>query len=310
MNLVASIIIPIFGMAVIGFASGRIGLLSETAARGLSDFVFRLAIPIMLFHTLGNLDLPDIEWKGMAAYYLSAGLIYVGSALFARFRLGLNAEGAGSFAMGTAFANTVLLAMPIVMKVHGPQNMTPMFLIISCHTTFLFGIGSIMVETWRAKASSPFKTLGKILSGLLTNPIILGLGSGVLFNLSGLELPGWLDEIAIMFSEAAVPCALFSMGLTLSTFKLAGNRLNIVWIIVIKLLIHPLLMWTLGKFVFQLSPLWLSVSVISAAMPSGINSYLFAAGYRSQEATLAAAVLISTALSMLTASLLLMSGVV
>ena len=309
MNLVASIIVPIFGMAVIGFVSGRAGLLGESAARGLSDFVFRLAIPVMLFHTLGTLDLPDIQWRGMAAYYAAAGLIYVGSALFARYGLKLNAEGAGAFAMGTAFANTVLLAMPIVLKVHGPQNMAPMFLIISFHTTFLFGVGSILVETWRARASSPLKTLAKILRGLVTNPIIIGLGSGMLLNVSGLQLPGWLNEICDMFAKAAVPCALFSMGLTLSGFRLAGNRRNVALIVAIKLLLHPLLMWVIGRFVFHLEPLWLSVSVISAAMPSGINSYLFAAGYRAQEATLAAAVLAGTALSMVSVTVLLMLGV-
>ena len=305
MTEILGIIVPVFGMALIGYAAGRIGLLDQTAAKGLSHFVFRLAIPVMLFRSLGRLSLPQIEWLGMFAYYLGAVIMYLGTSFYARLVLRLTSDEAGAFSMGAAFSNSVLLGLPIVVKVMGEENTLPLLLIISCHTTVLFLVGTIYIEVGRAKGANIATTLGKVGRGLATNPIIIGLACGALFNLSGLSLPSWLDEIAIMFGQAAVPCALFSMGLSLCAFKLAGNLLQALHLVVFKLVFHPLLMWALARFLFDLSPLWTAVTVLVAGLPTGVNAYLFASSFETKEATASAAVLISTGLGLFSVSILL-----
>ncbi len=308
MEQVLDVIAPIFGMAVIGYGAGRVGLLNENAGRGLSLFVFKLAIPIMLFRTLGRLEIPEVEWRGMAAYYGAAGAVYLGCAFFARRFFKLSGVQSGAYAMGSAFANTVLLALPIVLKVYGEKGALPLLLIISCHTTFLFSLGTVYVEAGRAEGKGLWVTLKTITRGLATNPIILGLASGLLLNITGLPLPKWMDEITLMFTQAAVPAALFSMGLSLCAFKLAGDLKQVIALVIWKLAVHPLIMWIFATFIFHLSPIWTSVTVLAAAMPSGVNAYLFAQGYESKEATVAAAVLLSTGLGMGTISLMLLIG--
>ncbi|MDJ0835587.1 MAG: AEC family transporter [Acidobacteriota bacterium] len=306
MDQIATVLVPVFGMAVIGFLAGKMKLLDEAAGRGLSLFVFKLAVPIMLFRTLGRLDLPGVEWRGMAAYYLSALMMFYLAAETGRRFQGFSVKEAGAYGMGAAFSNTVLLAWPIITGLYGDEGTLPMMLIISCHTTVLFGVGTVMVEAGQGRGSTLADTLRRIGKGLATNPIIIGLVSGALFNLSGLSLPAWLDKIAEMFQTAAVPTALFTMGLSLSSFKPAGNLVHTIQLAGWKLLLHPLIMWITASLIFRLSPIWTSVAVITAAMPTGINAYLFATGYNTREATLAAAVLLSTGLAMITIPLLLL----
>jgi len=309
MQQTLEIIIPVFGMAVMGYGSGRLGILDEKAAKGLSAFVFKLAIPIMLFRALGRLELPEIEFRGLAAYYSAAGLVYFSCAMYARRVLKFTCDESGTYAMGSAFANTVLLAFPIVMKVHGEAGTLPLLLIISCHTTWLFSIGTLYIETGRARGKGLFKTLGRVLKGLVTNPIVVGLLCGLLWNALGLTLPTYLDEICEMFGDAAVPGALFSMGLSLCGFKMAGNLSHILQLTLWKLFIHPAVMWVFATQIFHLSPIWTSVTVLAAAMPSGVNAYLFAASYETREATVAATVLLSTGLAMVTITGLLLLGI-
>jgi predicted permease len=44
----------------------------------------------------------------------------------------------------------------------------------------------------------------------------------------------------------------------------------------VKNLVHPLLAWSLGRWVFGLDPLTLAVVVMAASLPIGANVYLFA----------------------------------
>ena len=299
------IIAPVFGMAIIGFTCGKLGILNETASRGLDQFVFKIALPIMLFRTIGKMDLPNIGWTGVLAYYTGCGAMFLLAAILARLVLRLNVTESGCFGMSASFSNTVLLALPITLKLYGDEGVLLLLLVISCHTTFLFTLGTIYVEAGRAGQDGKKNMLRKIGRGLVRNPIIVGLVSGLLWNLSGLELGTVAGEIADMFSETAVPSALFAMGLSLCGFKLGGSFGQTLILAVLKLAVHPFLMWLLAVYVFRLDELWTAVTVIAAGMPSGINSYLFAAGYETRQADIAAAVLFSTGVSIGTASLLL-----
>lgn len=306
MDYILNILMPVFGMSALGFAAGRSRLLGPNATNGLTEFVFKIAIPIMLFRALARLTLPTIEWQGMGAYYVSAITMYLLGSQFSRRVLGISRDDSAGIGMGAAFSNTLLMGLPIVMKIYGESGTLLLLLIISCHTTVLFGVGTVLVELGRA-ANGPRNlraAVSKVAWGLASNPIILGLVSGVLFHFSGLQLPAWLDEIAKMFAEAAVPCALFTVGLSLTTFQLAGNLPQAIIITVSKLVIHPLLMWILARYIFDLTPLWTSVTVLAAAMPVGINAYLFAESIKAKSDTVAAAMLMSTCAGMITLTIL------
>ncbi|MCB1991393.1 MAG: AEC family transporter, partial [Geminicoccaceae bacterium] len=73
----------------------------------------------------------------------------------------------------------------------------------------------------------------------------------------------------------------------------------------LKLVLHPFIVWLLVDHVFRLDSPWSDVAIVLAAMPTGINAYLFAARYQSGEAEAASAVLISTALSLVSVSVIL-----
>jgi predicted permease len=77
-----------------------------------------------------------------------------------------------------------------------------------------------------------------------------------------------------------------------------------------KLLALPVLVWLLGRYVFKLDPLWLTVATLNSALPAGANVYLVAQMYGIGVARATNAVVISTAASVFTLSIaLLLLGV-
>ena len=74
----------------------------------------------------------------------------------------------------------------------------------------------------------------------------------------------------------------------------------------LKLVVHPLIVWTVGSLVLGVTGIWLAVAVTMAAMPSGVNVYLFGARYDAAPGVAAGTVLIASVLSVATLSALLL----
>jgi hypothetical protein len=105
-----------------------------------------------------------------------------------------------------------------------------------------------------------------------------------------------------LIAQSSVPCALFAMGLALRRYGVLGDFRMSAVIAVLKLMVHPLIVWLLVVFVVPLPPVFASVAILFAAMPCGINAYLLAERFRVGVAAAAGAVTLSTSLSILTIS--------
>ena len=63
-----TIVLPVFGLIALGFLAALTGLLSERAGEGLSEFVFTIGVPALVFRTLATATLPDAQpWGYWAA---------------------------------------------------------------------------------------------------------------------------------------------------------------------------------------------------------------------------------------------------
>jgi predicted permease len=103
-----------------------------------------------------------------------------------------------------------------------------------------------------------------------------------------------------MMAAAAIPASLFGLGGALVRYRPEGDLRAIGMVCGISLLLHPAITWSLGRHVLDLSTDQLRSAVMTAAMAPGVNAYLFADLYGSARRVAASAVLIATALSILT----------
>jgi len=78
-NVILDIVLPVFGVMVIGYGAARLGFFSEQTCRVLTRFVFNFAIPALLFRSLATTDLPPVlPWGHLLSYYLSVLYLQLG----------------------------------------------------------------------------------------------------------------------------------------------------------------------------------------------------------------------------------------
>jgi len=301
MEILLDIIVPVFGIVALGYGAARSGLFPHDATKGLSRFVFDYAIPAMLFRTMATTELPEtIQWGFLISYFGGGYIAWIaGSLLGATVFRAKGAEPAIAGMTG-AFSNTVMLGVPLVLTTYGDVATLPLFLIIAFHSWQLLSVVTIQAEIGVGARDEMRHLPVNVAKGLVRNPIIIALLLGVVVNLAGIELPVFLDTLTGTLGAAALPCAVFAMGASIAAYRIAGAVGEAAVGTVLKLALHPLLVWALATHVFAVEPLWRDVAVILAALPVGVNVYLMAQRYQAAVAQSATAILVSTGLSVLT----------
>ena len=181
----------------------------------------------------------------------------------------------------------------------------PLALILGFHSALLFTLTTVVAEVGAGVGVPVPRLLRNVGTGLVTNPILWGIGGGLVLNFLALPLPDVLDQLAAMLGGAALPTALFALGANLSRFRLTRTLRESLALTALKTLVQPALIYVLGAYVFVLAPVSLAVAVTMAALPTGINAYLFGARYDAAIPEATSTILISTLVSVLTLGFLL-----
>ncbi|SEG82198.1 AEC family transporter [Bosea lathyri] len=288
------VVLPVFGLIGLGYVARWTKLLRESTGEGLSDFVFVLAVPCLLFRTLAKADIPATQpWGYWIAYFAGLAIVWalamlIASRFFARTGPELVVSG-----FAAAQSNTVFVGVPMILKAYGDAGAVPLGLLLAIHLPVTMTVATLLAEG--RSASVPM-----LIRRLFTHPIIIGilLGSAVRPFVDQVPLPFW--TIVDILAGAAVPCALISLGIAMRRYGLeSGIGLPTV-LSALKLGLHPLIVYLLATRVFQMPPHWSGVAVLFAACPCGINAYLFAERYRQGMADASSAITLSTLLSLFT----------
>jgi malonate transporter and related proteins len=289
-----------------GYAATFTRVFDRAAANALAAFVFYFAIPIMLFRNMATTTLPEqIAWGYLLSYFLGVAIVFGSGMAIARMAFGGSLERQAIIGFGSGFGNSVLLGIPLVLTSFGEQASLPLFLLLAFHSTVLFTAITVILEAGRGAGAELRAVPFKALTGLVSNPVLWGMALGIGFNLAGLELPDAIDRWATMMAGAAVPCALFSVGASLRAYRIAGALKPAALIVALKLIVQPLAVWLFATLVFDVPPLWAKVVILLAALPVGVNVYVFGTRYDAGQAESAAAILISSVVSVVTLPIVL-----
>jgi len=301
MQQILTIIGPVFALIAIGYAIGRTPLMTAEGVKGLTNFVFFVAIPALLFRSMARTALPRADDLVLiVTYFGTLAVLFVIAMLIARFAFRLRLAEQGLFGMGAIFGNTVLAGIPIVYAAYGEAGLVPLLLIIVFHPTMIFPVVTLIVEASLGKGGGAWRTIRSTARSLVTNPVIVALLAGIGWSALNLKIPDAADAFLRLLGGAAAPAALFALGATLTRFKLASGIYENLTMSVVKLAVLPAAMWVSLTSFTDLPPLWISVAVLTAALPTGANVFLLAQRYDIYVARTSTVVLASTTASALT----------
>lgn len=288
------VVLPVFGLIALGYLARWTKLLRETTGEGLSDFVFVLAVPCLLFRTLAKADVPQTQpWGYWIAYFTGLAVVWalamlIASRFFARKGPELVVSG-----FAAAQSNTVFVGVPMILKAYGDAGAVPLGLLLAIHLPVTMTVATLLAE---GRTASPAMMIRR----LFTHPIIIGIILGMLARPFVGQLPAPFWTLIDLIAGAAVPCALVSLGIAMRRYGLESGLGLPVALSALKLGLHPLIVYLLATKVFDMPAHWSGVAVLFAACPCGINAYLFAKRYRQGVADASSAITLSTLISLFT----------
>jgi malonate transporter len=303
MNEIVAIVLPVFGLIGIGYAVAWSGLLDESRGEAISDFVFVIAIPMLIFRILATADLSGMSaWRLWFPFFTAFALSWAAGTFMVRQFFGRDARAGLVAGLAAGYGNTTLVGIPLALAAYGAAGSLPMALIIAVQLPIMMAAIALLMERAERQdgvvrhdgsAKALAKSLGRNLAG---NPIVIGLAAGALWRLSGLPLSGLPADLVGRLADVASTLALFALGMTLRRYGIRGNTRAGLVLTVLKLLVMPALVLILARAV-ALSPLAAKVAVIAAACPTGVTPFIVAGRFKTGEGLASNAITLSTVLA-------------
>ena len=300
MQTLLDVILPVFLVIGFGYVAVWRGLFPMSGVDGIMNFAQNFAIPCLLFQAIAGLDLSaSFDPRLLFSFFTGAVICFVLGIMGARVLFKRDWEDSVAIGFCALFSNSVLLGLPIMERAYGTDAMAGNYAIIALHAPFCYGLGITVMEVVRNRGQSGGALVRNVARAMFRNALVLALIAGFAANLSGLPLPGVLDDALSLIVRAALPVALFALGGVLIQYKPEGDMKTIAMVCAIALMVHPALVWALGTAVALPQEAFRS-GVITAAMAPGFNTYIFANMYGRARRVAASSVLISTGLSIFT----------
>lgn len=308
MNLLSGFL-PVWAITAAGWAAGRLDVLGGQAQFVLARFAFAFAMPALLFLTLSRAGLSRLATPGVAVFALSLLLMFavglvVGRRVFRR-RPADRAIGA----MAGSYVNSANLGIPVAVQLLGDAS----FVIAVALFQTLF-VTPVVIALIELDTGGDRRRPLRLLLLPLRNPVIAASAAGTAVAALGLRLPPEATAPVEMLGGAAVPAALFALGLSLhrrredapqapaqAPVPVRARRGERYVLVLLKTVVHPLLAYALARWAFRLDGHELYAVVLCAGLPTAQNAFVYASEYRLDTGLVRDTVLLSTVVS--TASL-------
>ncbi|SHH63466.1 AEC family transporter [Massilia sp. CF038] len=298
---------PFFALVLCGYLAVQRRLMPQWAIPGMNSFVLYFALPCLLYRFGATTPLAQLLDPAVLGVYLLCGLMVVGLVVaYTRWR-GLDWNNAAFGALVAAFPNTGFMGVPLLLALLGPRSSGP---VIVTMVVDLIVISSLCVALSRGGAGSGSAALRQALAGMARNPMPWAIVLGALASGFSVQLPGPVMRTVGLLADAASPVALFTIGAVLARSRMQASEVTPLGaalpVAMAKLLLHPLLMLTLGMAALAagvpIDPFALRVLVLVACLPSASNVVMLAERFGADTGRLALIILLSTALSFFTFS--------
>ena len=312
---IAAKLVAILVAVAIGWAVGRMRWLGggeagsdSDPARVLANAAFYIFVPALLFRTTARLDTATLPWAFLGAFFVPVLVLIALMYALHRWRRkpGENVVTPSVKAITAGFGNTLQVGLPVAAGVFGERGLAIHIAVVSLHALSILTLLTAMVELDLARERSTGNLAGTLLQTVrntVIHPVVLPVLAGLAWNATGFAIPAVADEALQSLGTAVVPLCLTLIGMSLAYYGWPRTWHGLVGLLVAKLVVMPAVVLVVGHWLLGLNGMPLAVIVMIAALPTGSNALIFAQRYRTMEAEVTAATVLSTVLYVATAPL-------
>lgn len=279
-------------MIVAGIVIKKIGIVGKTGQRNLTDLIIDFILPCSIIKSF----MIEFTWKTLYQFgvvLLISMLIQIGCEILGKLLYGRKpAKQGNSLRYALICSNAGFLGNAIAEGVYGSAGLAlaSIYLIPQRIMMWSSGLAIYSGETDR-KA---------VIKKVSTHPCIISCEIGIVFMLTQVHLPVFLNKALISFAGCLTPLSMMVIGMILADMKIKEliDR-EVMMFTVIRLILVPGLVW-IPCMILRVDRLVTGVSVLLAAMPAGAMTSMMAAKYNSDEQFATKLIVFSTLCSVVT----------
>jgi len=305
---IVSLLLPFFGLILIGYIAGKVTKQPAAALGWMNTFIIYAALPALFFKLVSRTPFEDLTRIDFIATDLAATYsIFIVLFAIARGIRGNSLADCTVQSFAGAYGNIGYMGPGLALLALGEGAAVPVALIVCLENALHF----IVAPALMAAAGDDRRSAGRlaidIARKVALHPFILSTALGFVVAGFHIDQPLPFKRFVDYLAQAAAPCALFAMGVTLALRPLKRIPAEIGYIVPAKLIVHPLVVYFALTAVGGFDPVWIYAAVLLAALPTATNVFVIGQQYGVWQERASATILITTALSVVTVSLILIA---
>ncbi len=289
-NLIISIraVAPVLLLTLLGMFLKKIKLLPDAFYDGADKFVFKVALPSMIFLQVAGADIAQ------ASKYIKLPLFIVPMliatciiySVITHFAV-RNPARVGAAVQSMFRSNAAVLGLVFVSNIYEgsseAESTLAAYAISMPFAILAYNVLSVIVLTVFMPSDGGEKkkiNIGKILINTIKNPLIIAVLLGLPFMFFGMEIPVIADKTLGYLSGSATALALVSLGASFSFAALKGNLKLATVTALIKTILHPII-GLCAAYLLGFREDELLIIFIVFGTPAAVSSYIMAKNMKS-----------------------------
>lgn len=301
MTDVVALLLPFFGLILIGYVAANATKQPLEALGWLNTFIIYAALPALFFKLVSRTPIEELTRADfilgeIGAVYLVFALTFLIGYLLRRNSF----EDCTIQGFTAAYGNIGYMGPGLALLAFGDKAAVPVALIVCFENAAHFIVAPAMMAVAGDDARPLHQVVGSIVRKVALHPFILSTAVGFASAASGIQLPQPALKLVDYLAQAAAPCALFAMGVTLALRPVRRIPAELGYLAVFKLLLLPLSVYLVLSFIGNFDPVWVHAAMLLAALPTATNVFVISQQYGVWQERASASVLFITLASIVT----------
>jgi len=269
---ILNLALPYFGLIFIGFACGKTRGLPESGLAWMNFFLLYVSLPALLFRIMSETPFSELNNPPfLIATTLATVCAFVLAMVAGRIIGELSLRKATMAGLAGAYGNIGYMGPGLALAVLGAKAAAPTALIFCCDSIFLFTIVPLLMALTDREHPSFLHAIGLAARQIALNPLIMSAVLGALVAAFHIPLSTALDRTLLFLQNAAAPTALFVLGVTVALRPFDRVPWEVPGVIAIKLLIHPLIVFSLMLLFGPFAQPWAATAVLIGTFASVVT---------------------------------------
>ncbi|SEH23064.1 AEC family transporter [Rhizobium sp. NFR12] len=301
MGDIIGLLLPFFGLILIGYVAAKVTKQPAEALGWMNTFIIYAALPALFFKLVSRTPMEqlarvDFILGEIFATYLIFTVVFLIGFLIRK----TSFEDCTIQAFAGAYGNIGYMGPGLALLAFGEAAAVPVALIVCFENAVHFIVAPAMMAAAGGDGRSPLAVAGDIARKVLLHPFIISTAVGSAFAAMAWQPAEPVQRLIDYLAQAAAPCALFAMGVTLALRPVRRVPVEIGYIAVFKLIVLPLTTFSVLSLIGGFEPVWIYSATLLSALPTATNVFVISQQYGVWQERASASILIITLASVFT----------